>query len=142
MGRRFRLSDPRKNEERKEKTGPSCIISTCNASGEYATWHFTVIAPTNSFRTDSHDTFMVDILTSIFLSKWTVLSVVQLGLRLSKIPLPPLWVLTSSSPLGLGLGLGLIGGFLCAGLPQRSQGAGSMSHPHPSKEPHPKSWVP
>ena len=40
------------------------------------------------------------------------------------------------------LGLGLIGGFLCAGLPQRSQGAGSMSHPHPSKEPHPKSWVP
>ena len=44
--------------------------------------------------------------------------------------------------LGLGLGLGLIGGFLCAGLPQRSQGAGSMSHPHPSKEPHPKSWVP
>ena len=37
----------------------------------HATWHFTVIAPTNSFRTDLHDTFIVDILTSIFLSKWT-----------------------------------------------------------------------
>ena len=65
MGRRFRLSDPRKNEEWKKITCPSCIISTCIANGEYATWHLTVIAPTNSF------TLIVDILTSIFLSKLT-----------------------------------------------------------------------
>ena len=101
MGRRFRLSDPRKIEERKEKTGPSCIISTCNASGEYATWDFTVIAlPTPSEQIHMTPSWLISLPVSSFLSG-PVLSVVQLGMRLSKIPLPPLWVLTSSSPLVL-----------------------------------------
>ena len=96
-----------KNEERKKKRALLNLVLFPRASLVVNMPHGILLSSplyiyylcTNSFRTDSHDTCIVDILTSIFLSKWTSSVSVQLGMRPSKIPLPPPWVLTSSSPL-------------------------------------------
>ena len=101
MGRRFRLIDPRTNEGRMKKTGPS--VSFPRALLLVNMPHGILLSsplPTPSEQIHMTPSLLISLPVSSFLSG-LVLSVVQLGMRLSKIQLPPAWVLTSSSPLVL-----------------------------------------
>ena len=88
------ISDPRKNEERKKKR--ALLVSLPRASLVMNMPHGILLSsplPTPSEQIHMTPSLLISLPVSSFLCG-PILSAVQLGMRLSKIPLPPPWVLT------------------------------------------------